>query len=121
MKTKDQSNGSARTSRRKFTKSVAAALVTTQLTASLAHAQQPSKPKQATAPPNPQPSPTPQEPSPLAEAYAEVARLRFGDQVTPEQLAQIKKDLDGYVRAAERLRSVKLKNEEEPDFIFIAD
>jgi hypothetical protein len=79
-----------------------------------------SKTKEATAPPNPQPSPTPQQPSPVAEAYESVARVRFGEQVTPEQFEQIKKDLRGNVRAAGILREVKLKNGDEPDFTFIA-
>jgi hypothetical protein len=90
----------------------------------MARAQTPpgGKTKEATAPPNPQPSPSqqPQKPSPVAEAYAEVARARFGKQVTPEQLEQIKKDLEGNVRVADRLRSVKLNNGDEPDFTFIA-
>jgi hypothetical protein len=57
----------------------------------------------------------------VAEAYAEVARARFGEQVTPEQFEQVRKDLEGNVRVAERLRAVKLKNGDEPDFVFNAD
>jgi hypothetical protein len=68
--------------------------------------------------PTPSPSPTPQKPSPLAEAYAEVARVRFGDKLTPQELEQVKKDLDNGVRNADRLRSAKLHNDDEPDFIF---
>ena len=113
---------SPKTSRRQFAKSVAATLVVAPLAASLVKAQTPAKTKEAAAPPNPQPSPAQQQqkPSPLAEAYAEVARTRFGEKWTPEQLEQIKKDLDGNVRTAERLRAVKLKNADEPDFIFSA-
>lgn len=118
MKPVNRTNSRAGTSRRQFTRSITAALVTAPLAASLAQAQAPPKPKEATAPPNPQPSPAPQKPSPVAEAYAEVARARFGDKLTPEQLEQIKKDLEGNVRTADRLRSVKLKNSDEPDFIF---
>ena len=106
--------------RRQFTKSVAATLVAAPLISSVVEAQTPTKPKEAPAPPNPQPSPTPQKPSPLAEAYAEVARVRFGEQVTPEQLAKIKEDLEGNVRTADRLRKVKLQNGDEPDFAFTA-
>ena len=90
----------------------------------MARAQTPpgSKTKEAAAPPNPQPSPSPQQqkPSPVAAAYAEVARARFGEQVTPEQLEQIRKELEDNVRAADRLRAVKLGNGDEPDFTFIA-
>ncbi len=57
-------------------------------------------------------------PSPVAEAYAEVARARFGKQVTPEEFAKIKSDIENSVRAAERLRAFKLQNADEPDFIF---
>jgi hypothetical protein len=121
MKPKSISHVSPKTSRRQFAKSVAATLVAAPLAASFVKAQTPTtKPKEATAPPAPQPAPAPQKPSPLAEAYAEVARTRFGEKLTPEQLEQIKKDLDGNVRTAERLRAIKLKNGDEPDFIFTA-
>lgn len=118
-------NTQERTSRRAFTKTVAGTLLAAPLAASLAEAQTPTnKPKETVAPPNPQPAPaqgaTPQKPSPLAEAYTEVARVRFGEQVTPEQLEEMKKDLEGNVRAADRLRKYKLQNGDEPDFIFSA-
>lgn len=121
MKPKTNPHNSQKTSRRQFAKSVAATLVTAPLAARLAKAQTPAKPKEATAPPNPQPGTTAQQkPSPLAEAYAEVARTRFGEKLTPEQLEQIKKDMDGNIRSSDRLRAVKLKNGDEPDFIFSA-
>ncbi len=116
-------------SRRRFNKIVAAtAFAAVPLNASVVSAQTPSTTKETPAPPKPQPSPAAtttaatatQKPSPLAEAYAEVARVRFGNQVTPEQFAQIKKELDGNVRTADRLRAVKLQNADEPDFIFNA-
>lgn len=119
MKPKDNSHASQKTSRRQFAKSIAATLVAAPLAAQFGQAQTPTKPKEAVAPPNPQPSPTTtQKPTPLAEAYAEVARVRFGEKLTPEQLEQIKKDMDGNLRSADRLRAVKLKNGDEPDFIF---
>lgn len=120
MKSKTNSHDSKQTSRREFAKSVATTLIVAPLAASMVTAQTPTKPKEPTAPPNPQQTPTPQKPSPLAEAYMEAARLRFGEKLTPEQLEQVKKDLDGNVRAADRLRAVKLKNADEPDFIFSA-
>ena len=118
MKRKSDSHISPKTSRRQFAKSVATTLMAAPLAASLVKGQTPTKPKEATAPPNPQPGPTPQTPSPLVEAYTEVARVRFGEKLTPEQ---IRKDLNGYVGkdgTAERLRAIKLKNGDEPDFIF---
>jgi hypothetical protein len=115
-------NNADRDSRREFTKTVAATLVCAPLAAaSVSNAQTPTTTKQAPAPPNPQPAPTTAKASPVAEAYAEVARARFGQQVTPEQFEQIKKDLEGNARVADRLRAVKLKNADEPDFVFSAD
>jgi hypothetical protein len=121
MKAKLNSHVSPKTSRRQFARSIATTLVAAPLAASLVKAQSPTKPKEATAPPVPPPATAPQKPSPLAEAYTEVARVRFGEKLTPEQLEQIKKDLDGNVRSADRLRAVKLKNGDEPDFIFKVD
>lgn len=126
MKSKKESSTSsaARTSRRKFTKAVATTLIAAPLASRLAHAQQkPATTKEPAAPPNP---PTPaaqqaQKPNPVADAYAEVARARFGDHLSPEGFEQVKKDLQSYVQTSERLRTVKLKNEDEPDFVFSTD
>ncbi len=113
-------------SRRRFSKTVAATVIfaATPLTNAVARAQAtPGTTKETPAPPKPQSSPATtaaQKPSPLAEAYVEVARVRFGEQATPEQLAQIKKDVAGMVRTADRLRAVKLQNADEPDFVFNA-
>ena len=126
MKTPRTIDDASRRSRRRFTKGVAAAVAAAPLVSLMVKAQTPpgAKTKEAAAPPNPQPSPSPpqqqQKPSPVAEAYAGVARARFDEHVTPEQFEQIKRDLEGNARAADRLRSVKLKNEDEPDFTFIA-
>lgn len=117
-------------SRRRFNRNVAAtflAAATLPLQASMANAQTSGTTKETPAPPKPQTSPATgaaaaatQKPSPLAEAYAEVVRVRFGEQVTPEQLAQLKKDVANIVRTSDRLRAVKLQNADEPDFIFSA-
>ena len=72
------------------------------------------------ASPTPSPSPTPAQPSPLGEAYAEVARVRFGKHLEDSQWDRVKRDLEGNVRTADRLRESKLKNSDEPDFTFIA-
>ncbi|PYS50244.1 MAG: hypothetical protein DMF68_07730 [Acidobacteria bacterium] len=121
MKSKDKSFNDKQTSRRQFAKSVASTLLAAPLAASLAKGQTPTK-KEPVAPPNPLPTQTPQKPSALAEAYTEVARLRF-EHLTPEQLEQVKRRIDGYVRkdgTTDRLRAVKLKNSDEPDFTFSA-
>ena len=111
-----ESDTGARQSRRRFAKSVAAAIVAAPVAA--ARAQTPAAPREPKAPPNPQPTPTP--PSPVAKAYADVARARFGSQVTDEEFKRIERDLEGNVRTAERLRASKLENWDEPDFIFEA-
>jgi hypothetical protein len=123
---KNDDAGEARTSRRRFTKTLAAAVIAAPAARRVTRAQTSPAPRQEPkAPPNPQPTPaqTPQgspKPSPLAEAYAEAARLRFGEHLSPEQLESVKRDLEGNVRTAERLRSFKLQNSDEPDFVFSA-
>ena len=132
MKSKNQSehtSSAAQGSRRRFAKAVAAALVAAPLAGAVASSDgsggsSAQTTPQAKAPPNPQttptPTPTPQRPSPVAEAYGEVARARFGAQTTTEEFARIRRDLEGNVRTAERLRAFKLKNGDEPDFAFEA-
>ena len=110
-------------SRRSFAKTVAVTLVAGPL--ARVAAQTPPATKEATAPPNPQPSPSPQpqqpqQPPPLALAYLEVARLRFGDKLSEEDITRLRRDLVGNLRAADALRAVKLKNSDEPDFVFSA-
>jgi hypothetical protein len=114
-------------SRRRFTKKLAAVCLAAPALAAAARSQTPPATKEPAAPPNPQttPTPAPQQqgpprPSPLAEAYGEVARLRFGEHLSPEQLQAVRRDLEGNVRTAERLRAFKLKNSDEPDFAFEA-
>jgi hypothetical protein len=102
-------------SRRRFTKTLAAALVAAPVVAATTSAQ--TTPAPAATPAQ---QPTPPKPSPEAEAYADVARARFGSQVSEEEFARIKRDLEGNVRTSERLRAFKLKNSDEPDSVFSA-
>lgn len=112
----DKPQSAANIDRRSFVKLVPAAAVT-----ALAGAKTATEVMgQAAASPSPSPSPTPARPSPLAEAYAEVAKQRFGKHIEEGQWERVKRDLEGNVRAADRLRDSKLKNSDEPDFIFIA-
>ena len=111
-------------SRRRFTKALAAAAFIA-APALAARAQTPPATAEPKAPPQPQPTPAqppqgPPAPSPLALAYFEVARRRFGERLTPEQLEAVKRDLEGNVRTADRLRLSKLNNSDEPDFVFEA-
>lgn len=108
--------------RRRFAKTVAAALVAAPL--ARAAAQTPPATKEAVAPPNPQPTPSPQQqpppPSPLALAYVEMARLRFGEKLSEEDMTRLRRDIAGNLRSADALRAVKLRNADEPDFVFSA-
>jgi hypothetical protein len=70
-------------------------------------------PQAAPAPPQPPPTPSPS-PSPSAQALAEVVRQRWGAQLTPEDLDEVRRTIDGNLKAAERLRAVKLGNADEP-------
>ena len=78
----------------------------------------------AQAPPSPTPgSPSPalaDAPAPQAKALAEAARHRFGAHVRPDDLTEIEKAIDGNLKAAERLRAVKLGNADEPATVFEA-
>ncbi|MCA1631681.1 MAG: hypothetical protein LC785_09070 [Acidobacteria bacterium] len=121
--THEKARDSRRESRRRFAKTVAAALVAAPLAHSLAaRAQTPPATKEPAAPPNPQPSPSPQQqpPSPLALAYAEVARARFGDKLNDEEMTRVTRGIGGKLRTADALRKVKLQNSDEPDFVFSA-
>jgi len=119
---KDKHDDSPRSdSRRRFTKTLAAAVVAG-TTAHVIPAQTPPSATESKAPPNPQPTPAqqqaPPKPSPVAVAYAEVARARFGEKLSAEQFDAVKRDVEGNVRAADALRAYKLENSDEPDFVF---
>ncbi len=113
---------SERPTRRRFAKAIFAATIAAAPLASSSDAQTPTAPKQSPAPPNPQspPASAPTKPSPLVEAYAAVARARFGEHVAPEEFERIRQDIEGNLRAAERLAAFKLQNADEPDFVFSA-
>lgn len=120
--TKEKLEGAPRSdSRRRFTKTLAAA-VFAGASARAVSAQTPPSATESKAPPNPQPTPAqqqqPPKPSPVAVAYAEVARARFGERLSAEQFESVKRDLEGNVRAADALRGYKLENSDEPDFVF---
>jgi hypothetical protein len=124
-KTNVESEAEPNASRRRFAKTLTAAFIAAPALA--AGAQTPPATSEPKAPPQPQTTPTPAPqtqgppaPSPLALAYFEVARQRFGAPLTAEQLESVKRDLEGNVRTAERLRASKLKNSDEPDFVFEA-
>ena len=62
---------------------------------------------------------------PLPENDAEVERLfalvreRYGDRLTPAELDEVRKGVEGVVLAARALRAVKLQNADEPFSPFV--
>jgi hypothetical protein len=117
--------GARRTSRRSFAKTVAAAIVAAPLAARLARAQTTPTTREPAAPPKPEPSPSPQQrqqqpPSPVALAYVEMARARFGDKLSDEELTRLRRNFEGKARTGDALGKAKLQNSDEPDFVFSA-
>ncbi len=110
------SSSSRPTSRRRFAKALAAAAATPALlpAAALAQAAAP------TPSPAPTPAPTPEAPSSAAEALTEVVRIRWGKNLSGEQLESISKSIDGRLKGAEAMKKVKLTNADEPDVVFFA-
>ena len=81
------------------------------------------KSKAANRPPRPTPTPAPGEKTEISEearALAEVAKRRYGGQLSTSELETVARDLDGDLKAIQRLRDVKLANADEPDTTFHA-
>ncbi len=110
-------------SRRFFAKSLALAAAAPALAgAATAFGQAAPSPSPATAPtPVPAPVPTPEAPSSAAEALTEVVRIRWGKNLSGQQLSEIAKALDGRLRGAEAMKKVPLTNADEPDVVFFAE
>jgi hypothetical protein len=49
-----------------------------------------------------------------------LVRVRYGQFLTAEQLAEVTRQIERSLRSAERLRQVALTNADEPDVIFRA-
>lgn len=62
-------------------------------------------------------APKSEAPSEDARALAAVLGRRYS-QLTPQQVEQIAKDIDGDLQAGKRLRAAKLVNSDEPDMVF---
>lgn len=108
-----------KTSRRAFAMTLATAAAAPALlpAAALGQATAPA----ATPTPTPTPVPTPEAPSSAAEALTEVVRIRWGKDLSGEQLGQIAKAIDGRLKAGEAMKKVKLGNADEPDVVFFAE
>ncbi len=75
--------------------------------------------------PSPSPSPSPASPEAVArdavaEALTEAARRHFGDRFPAEQAQDVRESIVENLRAAERLRALKLGNADEPISVFEA-
>ena len=94
--------------RREFTRSVALAAATPLLL-----------PAKTTAA---QPAAAQQEPIPaVVDALTEIVRTRYGKHLTDEQLKLVRANIERSQRSADRLKQFKLKNGDEPCFMFSAD
>jgi len=52
------------------------------------------------------------------EAMTQLVKQRYGAHLTDEQLASIRDDIRGGLRASDRLRAILLPNSAEPDVVF---
>jgi hypothetical protein len=66
------------------------------------------------------PKPTDQQ-AEIAQALGEVARIRFGKFLNNEQMKAVQRRLENSVRSGGLLGKFKLKNSDEPAFLFRAD
>jgi len=53
-----------------------------------------------------------------ALALAQVVNNRWGDRLTPEELAQVIQNIDGGLKRAAELYRIPLLNSDAPDFVF---
>lgn len=98
-------------SRRRFLKNVAGvSAVAIANPMAIAAAQSPQQPA-------PQQQPPPTMPT-QAQLLGEIVRQRYGEYLTPDQLSDVLRNLDGALQRARRLREFKLKNSDEPDSLF---
>jgi len=111
------------TRRRSFLKSLAAAplLPRTLLVAPEAAPQAPPSASPSPAPLPPGASPSPTVPGPVAEALGQVVQQRYGSQLEPGDLDEIKKNIEDNLQAADRLKkALRLINADEPVNLFQA-
>jgi hypothetical protein len=109
--------------RRRFMKTVGLVGASSALIPPLfAFAQAPTPPAGSSATPAPadtsKAAAGPPAPSEDAKALAAIVERRYGKHLTPEQLEQVTRELDGRVQAGRRLKDAKLANGDEPDFTF---
>lgn len=108
------------TSRRGFAKALVTAAAAPALLPAASALGQAGAPAPATTP-TPAPVPTPEAASSVAEALTEVVRIRWGKNLSGEQLGEIAKALDGRLKGAEAMKKTTLTNADEPDVVFFAE
>jgi len=115
--------------RRRFLQWLGVASLFQALSAPLALAQSAAKNTKRVSKPRPKPSAKPQPASPPmpeeeisedAKALASIIKRRYGQHLDEKQLESVTRDLDGDVKAGQRMRQTKLANADEPDFTFKA-
>jgi hypothetical protein len=111
------------TARRRVLRSLATAPL---LPAAWARAQVAPVPNPSVTPPVASPaapaaSPSPAAANPVADALADVVRHRYGSQLGAEDLAEVRKVIEENLRAADRLKQVRLGNGDEPVTLFQAE
>jgi 3-oxoacyl-ACP reductase-like protein len=75
------------------------------------------------APVQPAPTATPSNAEPdahaaAADAMTQLVRQRYGAHLSDEQIARVREDIVGGLRASDRLRAILLPNATEPDLVF---
>ena len=53
-----------------------------------------------------------------SEHLFSIIKERYGERLSEDELAEVKKGVDRIVEAAEKLREIKLENGDEPFFVF---
>ncbi len=53
-----------------------------------------------------------------SEHLFNIIKERYGERLSDEELAEVKKGVDRIVEAAEKLREIRLENGDEPFFVF---
>jgi TATA-binding protein-associated factor Taf7 len=53
-----------------------------------------------------------------SEHLFNIIKERYGERLSNEELAEVKKGVDRLVEAAEKLREIRLENGDEPFFVF---
>ena len=53
-----------------------------------------------------------------SEHLFNIVKERYGERLSEEELAEVRKGVDRIVEAAEKLREIRLENGDEPFFVF---